>query len=499
LGCPNLSSIEMTEADVFISYTHRDNWKLTDDQHGWIDRFHEALSARLNSLCGRDTHVWRDPKIGGADLLTPTIAAAVENAAILISVLSPSYFNSEWCAKELQLFLAAAAKSGGVRVGTKSRVVKVLKTPIDRATALAGKPELAESIGYEFFRVNPQGVPHEFDPRLGTQPYQDFLNKVNELAYGLSRVLESFGAPVGRADVVPPSNTTIYLAATSFDVAPQAERLRRELEQFGHTVLPEQPIALLPDYADRVREQLARCDISVHPVGAVHGAIPEGAERSAVELQYMLAGEEAARRAGFVRLPWMPPGVDPTDARQRAFIATLAEDPHLFVTSLENLKAAVEDLLKPAPVPAISPTVSTDATNLYFIHDPSDADAASEVEDALFDLGFNVTHPLTAGDERELRDDHEQNLSLCDAVLIYFGTPNEFWLRAKLRDLQKAFGYGRNRPFAARAVLMADPTRSDKERFRSRDVLTLNGHGTFAASMLDPFLKQMQQSRTEAG
>jgi len=489
---------DMVKPEVFISYTHRDNYKLTDDQLGWIDRFHEALTARLNTLCGRETYVWRDEKIKGTDLLTPTIAAAVQGATILVSVISPSYVNSEWCTKELDLFVTAADKTRNLQVGTQARVVKVLKTPVSGHSPFVDRPELAESLGYQFYRINKSGAPDEFDPRLGARANQDFLNKVNELAHALSDLLELCGAPRARTHVVPPSGKTVYVATTTADLAPQVDRVRWELEQFGHTVLPLQPTALLPDYPDRIRELLSRCDMSIHAVGAIYGAIPEGAERSVIELQYTIAAEQVRSRSDFVRLPWMPPGLEIHDTRLATFVAALGEDPKFLVAPVEQLKTSVQDLLKPKPA-QLAAAQTSDAATVYFIFDGSDAAAAAPIEEQLYATGLEVIHALAAGDERDLRRDHEENLQLCDAVLIYYGQPNEFWLRAKLRDLQKAFGYGRSRPFVARAVFLADPARQDKDRFRSHDVIAIDGHGPFAPTMLNAFLDVIKSNWSSSG
>jgi hypothetical protein len=108
-------------ADIFISYTHRDNARLSDEQHGWVDRFHEALEMRLAGLWGRQAEIWRDPKNAGNDVLDAAIESNVSNSAILISVLSPSYVHSEWCTRELDLFCKAARAGSGLHVGAFRR------------------------------------------------------------------------------------------------------------------------------------------------------------------------------------------------------------------------------------------------------------------------------------------------------------------------------------------------------------------------------------------
>jgi hypothetical protein len=44
---------------------------------------------------------------------------------------------------------------------------------------------------------------------------------------------------------------------------------------------------------------------------------------------------------------------------------------------------------------------------------------------------------------------HRKNLVDADAILIYQGKSNEYWLDSKIRDLIKTPGYGKNKPFKA--------------------------------------------------
>jgi hypothetical protein len=71
-------------------------------------------------------------------------------------VLSPRYVKSEWCRKELQEFIRAAERSGGVFINSKSRIFKVVKFPVPRDQHPA---EIEGLLGYEFFREDPDTHP----------------------------------------------------------------------------------------------------------------------------------------------------------------------------------------------------------------------------------------------------------------------------------------------------------------------------------------------------
>ncbi len=85
------------ELDIFISYAHLDNEPLSQDPKGWITMLHEDLQKRLRALLGKEAEIWRDNKLEGSDKFDDTISDKLRRSAILISVLSPLYINSEWC------------------------------------------------------------------------------------------------------------------------------------------------------------------------------------------------------------------------------------------------------------------------------------------------------------------------------------------------------------------------------------------------------------------
>ena len=103
--------------------------------------------------------------------------------------------------------------------------------------------------------------------------------------------------------------------------------------------------------------------------------------------------------------------------------------------------------------------------------------------------------PIFEGEAAEVRLDHEENLKLCDLVLIYYGAANELWLRAKLRDLQKIAGYGRAEPLLAKAIYAGAPQTPQKERFRTRDALLIKHYEPFAPDTLTPFLTEFEQTQ----
>ena len=66
---------------LFISYAHIDNERTEENDPGWVDRFHKALTAFLGEAIGENAKIWRDPKLEGGDVLNEEIVSQVHGAA----------------------------------------------------------------------------------------------------------------------------------------------------------------------------------------------------------------------------------------------------------------------------------------------------------------------------------------------------------------------------------------------------------------------------------
>lgn len=509
------AGVSTFDHDLFISYAHIDDQALEEGKEGWIAALHRVLEVRLAQLLGKKPKIWRDPKLQGNDFFDDTIVEQLDSAAVLISVISPRYVQSEWCRKEAAEFVRKAAETGGLRVGDKARTFKVVKTPVP----LEQHPEGIQGLlGYEFFELDrDSGRPRELGPRFGPDAERQYWARLEDLAYDIRDLLAelessspqqaSTGPTAAPDGAKTASGRTVYLAETTHDLREERDQIRRALLDQGHTVLPDQSLPLVgPELEARVAADLESCDLSIHLIGESYGIVPEASTRSVAELQNVAAAERS-EASGLARLIWMPPGLVGSDERQQGLIDRLINDESaqqgadLIQARLEELKTIIVDRLSPRPEPE-SPVVSSSEARpplLYLIADRDDQEAIAELEDFFFEQGFEVTLPLFEGDETEARLDHEENLRLADAVLIYHGNGSEAWLRGKLRDLRKAPGFGRDAPFRAKAVYLAPPETPRKARFRSHEVEhVLVGFEGFDPEIVRPLLQSSRAGAAEA-
>ena len=405
----------------------------------------------------------------------------------------------------------------GAKIGTKSRIFKVIKTPVE----LSLQPTILQGLlGYDFFKIDPQtGKPKEFSALFGKEAQLAFWSKLDDLAHDIASLLEEitnkFSGNSQPSDSVNGNSTKIenvttseninarkiFLAETSFDIKENRESIRRMLLDKGFTVLPDKNLSLIVDeYSSDISTMINDCELSIHLIGSNFGLVPEGTDKSKIQLQNEIASD-ISKQKKLNCLIWMPPSVEIKDERQQTFVEELKRSEELLIgadlliSSLEDLEFAIEDKLKEVKKDEIEEdddTESGGAKQIYLICDQADQDAVVALDNYLFDKGFDVIKPIFEGDQTELRLDHQENLKNCDAVLIYYGAGNELWLRAKTRDLLKIAGYGRKKPLDIKVVALAPPFDSQKERFRSHEVKVVSLQKE-DFSVLDDFIKEIKK------
>jgi len=484
--------------DVFISYAHLDDVPLTEDRDGWVSELHRALKVRVAQLLGEQAEIWRDPKLNGNDVFSDVIMARLKRAALLVSVLTPRYVQSEWCMREVMEFCAMTAGEGGLAVGDKARVFKVIKTPVE----LDHHPEpIRPLLGYAFYKTDPEsGRIRELDRVFGPEAQREFWIKLDDLAQDVVTLLKMLSEDTPEPQ---PTKARVYLAQTTADARSWYDQIRRDLQGHGYQVLPDKELPCEQQELESVvRACLARSRLSVHIIGADFGMVPEGGRKSIIAAQNDLA-TELNHRADFARLVWIPEGLSPRDERQAAYWEELRADPRiqqgadLLECPLEDLNTQIHALLE-APELAESPFVAAacDGALVYLICDAGDFTAASAVADALFESGCSVVMPCFDGSEATVRQDHEEKLRGAQGVIIYHASGNELWLHRKVRELRRSAGLGRSEPLLATAVLIAPPA-SERAGWQRLDIgRILQQSGPLSPALLQDFLSDLRQRAT---
>jgi len=495
--------LQSFENDIFISYAHIDNLPLAEGETGWVTHFHRALEVRLRQLLGGQARIWRDAKLQGNDVFGDALLDKFPGVALLVSILSPRYIQSEWCLREVDAFRQAAAER--LQVGEKSRLFKVVKTYVP----LEQQPDLMQAmLGYEFYQLDPAtGRPREFKQETGPNKDPRYWDQLEDLAYELADLLKILKTNA-LAEATPAAGATereaIYLAPTTSDLKAEYDAIKREFQQRGHPVLPDKPLPYsAPEVRETVAEQLRRCQVSVHLIGQHYGMIPEAAEQSIVELQNTLAAAHCRSEPGFARLIWLPPELQVQEPRQQSFVQTLETDAEaqfgadLLRTDLGELKMALQNVLDGRQQADTALVDSDEPPQVYVIYSAEDFDAAAGLEDYLYAAGCEVLSPLIEGEpgaETEDPDEHRHNLLECDAAIIYYGQASDRWFRAKLREFDD-IDADRTRPLLTKAVYLAAPDTRQKQRVKTRKATVIKNLAEFTPTDLQPFVAALKPAR----
>ncbi len=107
--------------------------------------------------------------------------------------------------KLLRSFWKSASESGRFEVDNRSRLLNVIKTPVDAAEMPADLRTLYTGlVPYEFFeRDAVTGRLREFDEAFGNTALQRFHERVYDVAYDLSQVSSTWATPESRGKREP--------------------------------------------------------------------------------------------------------------------------------------------------------------------------------------------------------------------------------------------------------------------------------------------------------
>ncbi len=504
---------KLKTSDVLLNYASIDDYPLQEGKPGWVSQLHRNLEVRMEQLSGEKVYIARLPE----DAVTPAIEGEllqhVPQAKAMISVVSPPFVNSHLCRREVERFWHGAEQTGGRYIDDKSRLLKVLKTSVSEQQMPRQLVDIFSPLmGFEFYEHDSEtGRIREFDETFGPTLKQRFFERVYDLAYDACQVVSTLKQVRARhvdgsivSGLTPdPFRQWVYLATTTSDVADERDRIKRELLERGHVVLPDAQLPMvLRDAEIMVRDCLAKCTVAVHLLGQRYGVTPEDSSESIPALQVRLTAEHS-RGKDLQRLIWMPGGDESPDERQRAFVLRVQEDPalHHRAEVIEgNLNLLKKDLIRRLSPPEEKPKAPTPpkaaggAPKVYLICDPKDESAVEGLEDYLFDQGLEVMLPAFDGDDADAAALHQDNLLTCHAVLVYYGAAPKAWVDIKLRELLKATGYGRPAPIGVQAVYIAPPDDRRKERFQSHQAGVIRQGAEFEpCAELATFVNQIKE------
>jgi hypothetical protein len=346
---------------------------------------------------------------------------------------------------------------GVLEISAKKPTFLVYKQPISKLHIKQGLPELHS---YLFSDVDAEtGLDRFFNP----------VGNINESRLYWAKILDAafdIGSSLFEPDLSNETKNTIYLAECSPDQYENHDAIRSELVHRGFKVLPPHYLKGENDeIVKSITNYLEQSSMSVHIVGNNYGENVQDSDSSLVELQCRLAAKHWRVSIGkkdekqFQRIVWLPPGLKPSDERQRRFVATLrTEDKDAYSevmqVPLEDLKTALREKIS-----TINQTVSEPANHrqsVYIIYEKKDFKQIQQLLSYFESKNIKANYIDFSSNNENMVSLHFSYLASSDSVLICDFESNRQWINSKLKDLVKSPGYGRTKPFASKGIYTKD-------------------------------------------
>jgi hypothetical protein len=492
--------------DIFLSYSEKDNEILPGYDSGWVDTFKKFLTTLIGQL------LQHEPKIITNHEVADQKFNPLEQACVVIYLVSESYVVSDIFSREAQLLGLISNQKSMLRIDGKLRMFKVSKSYVAPESF---PPFMKELVSYDLFMYDPfTGVMKEFDIFFGQDAEKTYWMRLVDLAYDIYNVINYNHK--GRLDQKQKVTSTlpdecVYLAETGNDLLIQKNIIRRELERHGYRVLPDNHLTgTEADTIDIINEDLYKCKLSIHLIGKyfVDENFADREDVQLMKLQNQLAAMHSMNKKEdqpFKRLLWLPDNMSFTDEAQHAMMNTLISNTE-FIYGADILKNPIEEfksLIKrelssmrefdsPSYIVAEPELTANVGKNVYLIVDAMDVAKSQSIVNYLKRNGYDVLLPLFEGDIMEVRAVHRANVEASDACLIFSDAVSEQWIKSKVLDIVKAPGLGKIKKKILKGIFISADKAIPEPYFSQYQFFVLNVHAeSFNPDQLQNFLNKI--------
>jgi hypothetical protein len=248
--------------DVFVSYAHgpeaqsRYHGERDNLLSGWTQCFVDDLTAQVEVSLSQvefdgperpTVAFFIDSDLKGSGSLTGNVKAAVQEAALLLVVMSPLYLQSKWCTDEIDWFLAAGTDDNP-ELNRFNRTFVARAFPTDHRSWPNGlKDEIGKATYGHFFHPknarHGEAVPYGWplpDKRV-REYWTQIVRLATEITTKLRRLkeLERKSLEGATATTIEPAiGRRVMLGYMHDTLIPIRKELRHELTKVGLQVLP---------------------------------------------------------------------------------------------------------------------------------------------------------------------------------------------------------------------------------------------------------------------
>ncbi len=414
--------IPQYQHDIFVSYVHIDNQALVGAKDGWVTTFTNTLKTKLCQKLGRTDafSLWMDRELRGNTPATPETLKHIQESAILLLVLSHAYIESEWCALERNTFFSNLDENSG----------RVFIIEYDE---IKDRPhELGDLLGYKFWRRDERtGMSRTLAVPQPHPEEREYYEGLDDLSHQLADKLKSLKeeaklmpsnnkkpSNIGESQVVSkppissipsnaPSKTTVFLAEVTSDLEEQRNEVKRFLIQQNIKVLPEKQYSF-STLEEELNQDLTKCSLFIQLLS----------NKVDNFFNYPLVQYERAQTKSLAILQWCNPIIAQKETITDNILLT---NNSVIATELVNFQEIILTRLQPKKRTITPPNEKNDwvFVNTSF----EDKVYAKQITDVLQAKGISYSLPMEVSSDTlpsEVREDQEQNLEECDAVILPF-------------------------------------------------------------------------------
>lgn len=416
-----------------------DNQKSVDENSvSWIEAFYKGLSVKISQI------LKGTPEI---DVLFPQdLVGGSQREPKAYQVIIPVY--SQWFIRSQDCVEVCCDVIQSSALNNEPKVFVVCNASIN--PALYPLAIQADQMYHFWSQDNITFKSTRFEPK-SSETEKFFWSKIDDIANDIAQI------KISQEEILVQQETNgicVYLSECSQDLVVYRDQLKRELGSMGITVYPEKELTHhVTSATAEIRKYLVKSNISIHMLGSEYGTIPQGSNRSIVEIQNDIAEEVFSTQPG-KRFLWVPDNAVATSDRQ----AELLNDAK---TSMKNIGSAEVvvgfiELFKNVIKENLQKEINIrkkekeevkrlNGKKVYVIcdfNDKSDIDIWMNHQQS-----EEITFLFSAfeSDEKSIRTSHMNHLISADALIFLKNTGSDKWLKMRTNEVMRARAYGREK------------------------------------------------------
>jgi hypothetical protein len=458
---------------VLVNYSAKDN-QANNNKPGWIESFSYVLGMMISQISKEKTELNLIQEVKVAEL-----DEALKSSKAIINVYSDNFDadkKANTCLEKINSSKEYAEKAFYVYKTHHETNDSSLKS-------------------YDFYIDSDEGS-ISWDPEFDSEFSRDYWLKIVDLAYDIVNIYVKEKAF---------SSKTVFIAESIPEQNGIRDAIKRDLRQHGYKILPDKRLSKEKASLEKELLKYAKeADLSIHIMGEKYGSKSQLKDISISDFQNKVISKYCEKNPdNLKRIIWISPDHRNTDLEQAEYLEHLRKNKEE-LSSAELIQTPIE-LLKSIALAYLHDHSSNGQSKnqkhkkvemieeggVYLIHDISDKTSVKSIVEWFGKNNIKVLTPDFELRHDQLMIDHKQKLIKSDGVMIYCNHGNQQWSKTKIKDLIKAPGLGRNKPFQFKCLYLAsEPNLKLKDQVENSDFIIIENTDRFSSSMMSPLLSK---------